>query len=112
MSRLAVVAPLLLLSGIAVAQMDIPKAVCSQTWQWTSNSLGRNPCHGIVAVFLMATCNGDSFYMSPLKPGDSYIGPTGDDDRDGDLCKCNTVVYSLLSACFACQQEPWITYVS
>ncbi|KAI0249314.1 hypothetical protein BJV78DRAFT_1228690 [Lactifluus subvellereus] len=88
MSRLAILAPLLLLSGIAVAQINVPGVICSQTWQWTSNSFGQNPC--IVAAYLMATCNGG---------------------YDGDLCKCNTVVYSLLSACDACQQKPWIMYV-
>ncbi|KAI0246498.1 hypothetical protein BJV78DRAFT_148240 [Lactifluus subvellereus] len=73
----------------------------------TSNSLGQSPC--TVAAYLMATCNGGSFYMPPLEPGNSYPGPTGGDD--GDLCKCNTVVYSLLSACDACQQEPWIDWL-
>jgi hypothetical protein len=46
--------------------------------------------------------------MDPLQPGFSYLGPTGTDDAD--LCKCNTVVYNLLSACDGCQGQTWITY--
>ncbi|KAN0119069.1 hypothetical protein V8E52_004516 [Russula decolorans] len=37
-----------------------------------------------------------------------YTGPS--DYDDSDLCKCNTVTYSLLSACVACQEEEWISY--
>ncbi|KAI0250333.1 hypothetical protein BJV78DRAFT_590711 [Lactifluus subvellereus] len=105
MSRLAILAPLLLLSGIAVAQIDAP-ADCSPPWQWTSNSLRQSPC--TVAAYLMATCNQGAFSIAPLGPGYSYIGPNGVDD--GNLCKCNTVAYSLLSACDGCQQETWITW--
>ncbi|KAI0246210.1 hypothetical protein BJV78DRAFT_1256871, partial [Lactifluus subvellereus] len=54
MSRLAILVSLLLLSGIAVAQIYAPD--CSLTWQWTFNSLGQNAC--TVAAYLMATCNG------------------------------------------------------
>ncbi|KAI0245120.1 hypothetical protein BJV78DRAFT_1268149, partial [Lactifluus subvellereus] len=99
MTLLAIIGSLFLLSGIAVAQIHAPD--CSPTWQWTSNSLGQNAC--IVAAYLMATCNGGSSSIAPPESGWSYIGPSGVDD--GDLCKCNTVTYSLLSACDACQQE-------
>jgi hypothetical protein len=40
----------------------------------------------------------------------SYIGPTGPLDAN-DLCKCNTVVYSLTSACAACQGNNWVSCV-
>jgi hypothetical protein len=47
-----------------------------------------------------------------LSAGDSYVGPTGSNDSS-DLCKCNTVVYSLMSACDACQFDDavWFPYV-
>lgn len=47
-----------------------------------------------------------------MAPGDSYVGPTGSNDAS-DLCKCNTVVYSLMSACDACQFDDavWFSYV-
>ena len=50
------------------------------------------------------------FTIPPLLPGDSYVGPTGPSD-DSDLCKCNTVVYSLMSACDACQDADWFSCV-
>ncbi|KAI0246197.1 hypothetical protein BJV78DRAFT_1286662 [Lactifluus subvellereus] len=105
MSKLAILAPLLLLFGVAVAQIYAP-ADCIPLWQWTSNSLGQNAC--TVAAYLMGTCNQGAFTIDPLGPGESYFGPSGDDD--GNLCKCSTVAYSLLSACDACQQETWIDW--
>lgn len=56
----------------------------------------------------MSTCNGGSFAIKELAPGYHYTGPSGYDDTD--LCKCNTVTYSLLSACVACQGEEWISW--
>lgn len=50
------------------------------------------------------------FTIPNLEPGNSYTGPTGTGD-DGDLCKCNTVVYSLMSACDACQGAKWFSCV-
>jgi hypothetical protein len=76
------------------------------TWEWTFNSIDQNAC--TVAAYLMATCNGGSFTIDALKPGYSYIGPTGVDDTN--LCKCNTVTYSLISACDACQGAVWTTW--
>ncbi|KAI0246495.1 hypothetical protein BJV78DRAFT_1254372 [Lactifluus subvellereus] len=109
MSRLAILAPFLLLSGIVVAKVDVPTVDCGPTLSWTSNSIGQNPC--VVAAHLMATCSGGSFSMPPLQQNNSYYGPARDDDSDAkDLCKCNTVVYSLLSACDACQQQEWIAW--
>ena len=51
-----------------------------------------------------------AFTVNPLLPGYSYTGPSGVDDSN--LCKCNTVSYSLISACDACQGAAWITYDS
>ena len=50
------------------------------------------------------------FTVPPLLTGDSYTGPTGPGDA-ADLCKCNTVVYSLMSACDACQGGKWFPCV-
>jgi hypothetical protein len=50
-----------------------------------------------------------AFTIPALLPQHSYTGPNGQDDND--LCKCNTVFYNLISACDACQGEPWITCV-
>jgi hypothetical protein len=73
----------------------------------------------------MATCDGGSefvwlfaypghvvlslseYTLLPLSPGYVYYGPWG--DADADLCYCNTVGYSIFSACGACQGQEWIT---
>ena len=49
------------------------------------------------------------FSIPALLPQNSYTGPSGADDDD--LCKCNTVVYNLISACDACQGASWILCV-
>ena len=49
-----------------------------------------------------------AFTIDPLLPGETYIGPGGADNDD--MCKCNTIVYCLISACDACQGADWITY--
>jgi len=95
----------LFFSGFAAAQIIAP--ACSlMTWEWTFNSLDQNAC--TVAAHLMSTCNGGTFTIDALIPGYSYTGPTGIDDTN--LCKCNTVTYSLISACDACQGAVWTSW--
>ncbi|KAI9455004.1 hypothetical protein BJY52DRAFT_1389457 [Lactarius psammicola] len=72
----------------------------------TFNSLQQNPC--LVTAYLAAVCNNGTFAILALLSQHSYTGPSGIDN--GDICKCNTVVYNLISACDACQGEPWIPY--
>ena len=52
---------------------------------------------------------GFAFSIPALPPQNHYTGPSGSDDDD--LCKCNTVVYNLMSACDACQGSSWILCV-
>ncbi|KAI9462907.1 hypothetical protein BJY52DRAFT_1255950 [Lactarius psammicola] len=48
------------------------------------------------------------FAIAPLPQGSLYRGP---DAGRGNLCVCNTVVYSLVSACGACQgSSQWIQW--
>ena len=47
------------------------------------------------------------FNLSSPPLGKSYRGPNAGADT---LCVCNTVVYSLVSACGACQGDSWIEY--
>jgi hypothetical protein len=49
-----------------------------------------------------------AYTIGPLQPGYSYVGP--ETPSEYDPCKCSTVVYSLISACDACQGAQWITY--
>jgi hypothetical protein len=96
--------------------------ICGHNVQ-TFNSLSQDPC--TVAAYMLSTCNGGcqyyylscqslptrpfaAFVINPLQPGYSYSGPSGSDDTD--LCECNTIAYSLISACDACQGEEWISY--
>ncbi|KAF8491361.1 hypothetical protein F5888DRAFT_1736754 [Russula emetica] len=97
-------ASLSLFSGFVAAGIYAPG--CSTSWRWSYNSLGQNAC--TVAAHLMSTCNEGSFSIEALAPGNHYTGPS--DYEDTDLCKCNTVTYSLLSACVACQGEEWISW--
>ncbi|KAH8989177.1 hypothetical protein EDB86DRAFT_3104533 [Lactarius hatsudake] len=48
------------------------------------------------------------FAIPAWLPQNRYTGPIGTDLDD--LCKCNTVVYNLISTCDVCQGEPWIPY--
>ncbi|KAI0259721.1 hypothetical protein BC834DRAFT_603953 [Gloeopeniophorella convolvens] len=73
-------------------------------WEWTYNSMGQSPC--VVSAYLQATCNGD-FIMPPISGGAQYWGP---DNRLDDPCRCNTVVYSLVSACEVCQGSQWVDW--
>ena len=74
----------------------------------------------------MSTCNGGceclscvygsrciitfaAFTVNALEPGYSYVGPAGGID-DSNMCKCNTISYSLISACDACQGSDWIRF--
>ncbi|KAI9446133.1 hypothetical protein H4582DRAFT_2052241 [Lactarius indigo] len=91
--------------GPARAQVSAPNCGDS-TFAWSYNLLQQNPC--LVTAYLAAVCNGGTFTLTSLLPQHYYSGPSGVDD--GDSCKCNTVVYNLISACDACQGEPWIPY--
>ena len=46
------------------------------------------------------------YYLGSLPPGDVYYGANG--NSGANLCYCNTVTYSLFSACGACQGQKWI----
>jgi len=104
MKRLHLVACLLLLARPSFAQFSYPN--CSSTeWDWSYNSLGQSPCG--VAAYLEAVCNGGLWEIEPLPQGRLYRGPDAGQDN---LCECNTVVYSLISACGACQGSKWILW--
>ncbi|KAI9455005.1 hypothetical protein BJY52DRAFT_1282187 [Lactarius psammicola] len=97
----------LFLISSARAQLQVSAPNCTDsTFAWSFNSLQQNPC--LVTAYLAATCNNGVFFVPSLPPQQSYNGPT-DVDKD-DICKCNTVVYNLISACDACQGESWTPY--
>ena len=49
-----------------------------------------------------------AFTVDALPAGYHYAGPTT--SQATDLCQCNTVAYSLLSACDACQGADFVSY--
>ncbi|KAH9952298.1 hypothetical protein BGW80DRAFT_1260935 [Lactifluus volemus] len=108
MSFLPLPTALLLFSQLVLAQIVV-QPTCPQAWSWSFNSLGQNPC--IVAAYLQGACDNGVYTIPKLNPGDSYTGPSGPADAS-DLCKCNTVVYSLMSACDACQGARWFPWAT
>ncbi|KAI0270217.1 hypothetical protein BGY98DRAFT_937561 [Russula aff. rugulosa BPL654] len=95
---------LVLFSGFVAAGIYAPG--CSLNWAWSFNSLGQNPC--TVAAYMLSTCHGGSFTVQPVQSGFHYTGPSS--TQGGDLCLCNTIAYSLLSACDGCQGSEWISW--
>jgi len=84
---------------------DVSFPLCGEAWNWSYNSLSQSPCR--VAANLEALCFGGKYVIDPLQSGHSYNGPLY---GESNSCQCNTVVYSLLSACGACQGSTWITW--
>ena len=62
------------------------------------------PCMGIAPSPTVA------WSIGPISPGSYYLGPNGFGGTD--LCLCNSVIYSLMSACVACQGSIWTVYGS
>ncbi|CAA7271566.1 unnamed protein product [Cyclocybe aegerita] len=84
------------------AQSD---ASCLPFYNWTYNSRNNSPCE--VASSLLAVCNGGPYPVDALPDASHYIGPTLD---NANPCQCNTVVYSLMSACAACQGRTYLSW--
>ncbi|KAF8633430.1 hypothetical protein AX17_004601 [Amanita inopinata Kibby_2008] len=84
-------------------------AVCTggPKFQWAFNSLGQSPC--VIAADLAGVCDPRGFNIPPLPPNDVYFGPPA---SSADPCRCNSVFYSLLSACAACQNRNFIGWTA
>ncbi|KAH9035489.1 hypothetical protein EDB85DRAFT_863282 [Lactarius pseudohatsudake] len=96
----------LLLIGSARAQVNAPN--CTDYYLHlvvqfapTKSLLG----HGVLGGRCATTA---VFSIPALEPQHYYTGPSGVDNDD--LCKCNTVLYNLISACDACQGQSWLPY--
>ncbi|KAI0045398.1 hypothetical protein FA95DRAFT_1561114 [Auriscalpium vulgare] len=72
-------AALSLIAGASSAMAQGPNEECAAGWDWTFNSLGQSPC--VIEALLEDNC--------------------------GNACACNTIVYSLASACSACETLSW-----
>jgi len=92
-------------SSFVAAQINA--SPCNGAIHWTFNSLNQGPC--VIAAYLLSTCNGSTYTLPPLpNNGLPYMGPTGVNGTI--LCNCNTVIYSLISACDLCQGETWLSW--
>ncbi|KAH9958292.1 hypothetical protein BC827DRAFT_609764 [Russula dissimulans] len=102
---------LLLVQLIAVpVEAQVQAADCLpaalEHWNWTYNSLNQAPCE--TAAYLAAECHDGQFTIPQLVAGNHYSGPS--DSSVTDTCECNTVYYSLISACAGCQRGIWLSY--
>ncbi|KAF8921099.1 hypothetical protein CPB85DRAFT_304449 [Mucidula mucida] len=89
----------------AGAQSGVVPATCPANEEWAYNSANQSVC--AVASNLAAVCNPQQIYTIPAlsRSGDVYGGPL-----KGDECRCNSVFYSLLSACGFCQGYHYIKW--
>ncbi|KAF8328047.1 hypothetical protein F5887DRAFT_152959 [Amanita rubescens] len=67
-------------------------------YNWTFNSMGQSPCY--VANTLIEQCTGQTYNFASLPFGNVYIFTP---PFSNNSCYCNTVWYSLISACAICQ---------
>ncbi|KAI0263836.1 hypothetical protein BC834DRAFT_296236 [Gloeopeniophorella convolvens] len=78
-------------------------AQCLPGWEWTWNALGQSPCQ--VASILIGLCIGSPTVAGPLAVGTTYLPPPY-----ASLCWCNSILYSLLSACSSCQEQGVVSW--
>ncbi|PPR02063.1 hypothetical protein CVT24_011162 [Panaeolus cyanescens] len=86
-----------------LAQSD---ASCLPFYTWTFNSQDKTPCE--VASSLLSVCNNGPFFVHALPDNSHYLGPVT--VAGATPCECNTVVYSLMSACGACQGKTYLSW--
>ncbi|KAH9030975.1 hypothetical protein EDB84DRAFT_1493765, partial [Lactarius hengduanensis] len=90
------------------AQIQVPDCLpaAKKNWNWTYNSFEQAPCS--TAGYLAAQCSNGQFTIPQLAVGNHYTGPSG--GSDNGICQCNSVLYSLISACAGCQKGTWLSY--
>lgn len=106
---LAALALALLLAVPQRAYAQISDAQCKAGFGWTFNSRGQSPC--TVAAYLDSACQPQpsDAYIQALDPGAHYVLT----QSAASECFCNTVFYSIISACAVCQGNdylPWTTW--
>ncbi|KAH7917959.1 hypothetical protein BV22DRAFT_922451 [Leucogyrophana mollusca] len=91
-----------------MSQSTSTTCLAATGYQWADNTIGQDPC--IVAHDLFATtpppCNDNDVLFPPITAGQYYPAPGG--DGDANSCLCNTVIYSLVSACGLCQNATFL----
>lgn len=101
--RMLALAVVFLLAALAdVMAQATTSAVCSSSYNWANNKIGQSPC--LVASHLESVCNGGLWDVAALVPDSEYAG------GGTSSCQCNMVVYSLISACGACQGHNYVDW--
>jgi len=102
---------LLLASSVPLVQAQVTSnATCEAQYSWMLNSRGQTPC--MASAYLSAQCNDGQWNVPEIGPEGPYSHPTGE---GANICRCNTVVYNLLSACSICQggnAGNWANWIS
>ncbi|CAE6368557.1 unnamed protein product [Rhizoctonia solani] len=81
-------------------------ATCDRSFDWAKNSKGQSPC--LVAAYLQGQCYPNKQWnVSSLPDGAQYIAPT---NQEATGCACSSPLYSILSACAACQGGSYGTW--
>ncbi|KAK0479512.1 hypothetical protein IW261DRAFT_1477794 [Armillaria novae-zelandiae] len=105
--ELVVFISLLALQNIRSAQAQSEATCTDSAYSWSFNSLHQSPCD--IGRALGAVCITD-FSIPSLPSGYRYSGPSTENALD---CVCNTVYYSVLNVCAACQRgvvSTWSDY--
>jgi len=92
-----------LLAIVRGQSSNVPQCVDSYQWSITN---GQTPC--LVAAYLETAC-GTPTKVDIIPPGTHYLGPT---KEEADDCRCNTVTYSLVSACGGCQDRTYVNWTT
>ncbi|KAF5315963.1 hypothetical protein D9611_004847 [Ephemerocybe angulata] len=94
---------LALLATRALAQ-DSNVQTCIAGASWLVNSKGQTPC--LLASYLESTCT--VMQVNAIPEGTHYLGPQS--PEEANACLCNSIVYSLVSGCAACQGRRWASW--
>ncbi|KEP46136.1 putative transmembrane protein [Rhizoctonia solani 123E] len=85
------------------AEAQRTTVTCDRSFDWANNSKGQSPC--LVAAYLQGQCYPDKQWnVTALPPGAQYT------NQEANGCSCSSPVYSLLSACAACQGVSYATW--
>ncbi|KAG1743025.1 hypothetical protein EDB19DRAFT_1699265 [Suillus lakei] len=85
----------------------VSNITCLDAFDWMNNAHAQDPC--LVAAYLGSPCNAGNFEIDPIPVGAQYVGPSL---NGANPCQCNTITYSLTSACGVCQGGTAVSWSS
>ncbi|KAH7929702.1 hypothetical protein BV22DRAFT_1029104 [Leucogyrophana mollusca] len=90
--------------GFQGADAQYADVTCFSNYTWANNNMGQTPC--VVASYLQAPCHPNGANITALTNSSYEYTPP----QVVTQCECNTVLYSLVSACGGCQGAEWVTW--